>query len=132
MYWILEFEGDCNYIGLVTLHRTYSAQTNSSRHTVYLKNVIVAAVTAEESSLDSITLIQVAMELLLLLIYDNSLRVHTRAGLLAGHTVQFVEQDSRLCELMRAVYISGSAMQMWEGYRNENKNPSGPTAKACV
>ena len=57
--------------------------------------MIVAAATAEESSWDSITLIQVAMELLLLLIYDNSLRVRTRAGLLAGHTVQFVEQDSR-------------------------------------
>ena len=57
--------------------------------------MIVAAATAEESSWDSITLIQVALELLLLLIYDNSLRVRTRAGLLAGHTVQFVEQDSR-------------------------------------
>ena len=95
MYWILEFEGDCNYIGLVTLHRTYSAPTNSSRHTVHLENVIVAAATAEESSWDSITLIQVALELLLLLIYDTSLHVRTRAGLLAGHTVQFVEQDSR-------------------------------------
>ena len=52
------------------------------------------------------------MQLLLLLIYDNSLHVRTRAGLLAGLTVQFVEQDSRLCELMRAVYISDSAMQM--------------------
>ena len=95
MYWILEFEGDCNYIGLVTLHRTYSASTNSSRHTVHLENVVAAAATTDESNWDSITLIQVALELLLLLIYDNSLRVCTRVGLLAGHTVQFVEQDSR-------------------------------------
>ena len=57
--------------------------------------MVAVAATADESSWDSITLIQVALELLLLLIYDNSLRVRTRAGLLAGHTVQFVEQDSR-------------------------------------
>ena len=56
--------------------------------------MVAAAATTDESNWDSITLIQVALELLLLLIYDNSLHVRTRAGLLVDHTVQFVEQDS--------------------------------------